>query len=108
MFADDTNLFLAHRDIDVLFEKMNKELTSVSDCFNANKLSFNVKKSKYSFFHNQKNNIPLRLPTRNVNGFTVERESSIKFLGVSIDENLAWRDHIDTVENEIAKTIGLL
>ena len=35
-------------------------------------------------------------------------ESSIKFLGVWIDENLTWRDHIYTVENKIAKSIRLL
>ena len=40
-----------------------------------------------------------------MNGVTVERESSIKFLGVWIDENLTWRDHIHTVENKIAKNI---
>ena len=39
---------------------------------------------------------------------TVERESSIKFLGVWIDENLTWRDHIHTFENKVAKYIGLL
>ena len=39
---------------------------------------------------------------------TVERESSIKFLGVRIDENLIWRGHIQTVENKIAKSIVLL
>ena len=39
---------------------------------------------------------------------TVERESSIKFLGVWIDENLTWRDHIHTVENKIVRNIGLL
>ena len=70
----------------------------------------NVKKTKFSFFHksSEKDNIPLRLPNLNINGFTIERESSIKFLGVWIDENLTWRDHIHTVENKIAKNIGLL
>ena len=43
-----------------------------------------------------------------INGFTIERESSIRFLGVWIDENLTWRDHIHTVKNKIAKNIGLL
>ena len=56
----------------------------------------------------KKDNIPLRLPNLNINGFTIERESSIKFLGVWIDENLTWRDHIHTVENKIANNIGLL
>ena len=110
MFAKDTNLFFSHSDINILFEKMNKELTNVSNWFNANKLSLNVKKTKFSFFHksSKKDNIPLRLPNLNINGFTIERESSIKFLGVWIDENLTWRDHIHTVENKIAKNIGLL
>ena len=110
MFAKDTNLFFSHSDINILFEKMNKKLTNVSNWFNANKLSLNVKKTKFSFFHksSKKDNIPLRLPNLNINGFTIERESSIKFLGVWIDENLTWRDHIHTVENKIAKNIGLL
>ena len=58
--------------------------------------------------HQKKDNIPLRLPNLNINGLTIERESSIKFLGVWIDGNLTWRDHIHTVENKIAKNIGLL
>ena len=110
MFADDTNLFFSHSDINHLFEKMNKELTNVSDWFNVNKLSLNVKKAKYSFFHksSKKDNIRQRLPNLNINELTVECESSIKFLGVWIDENLTWRDHIHIVENKIAKNIGLL
>ena len=69
-----------------------------------------LKKTKYCFFHklSKKDIIALWLPNLNINGFTVERESSIKFLGVWIDENLEWRDHIHTVENKIAESIGLL
>ena len=110
MFPDDANLFFLHSDINVLFEKIDKELANVSVRFNANNLSLNVKKIKYCFFHklSKKDIIPLRLPNLNINGLTVERESSIKFLGVWIDENLEWRDHIHTVENKIAESIGLL
>ena len=36
------------------------------------------------------------------------RESSIKYLGVWIDENLTWRNHRHTVENKITKNIRLL
>ena len=79
MFGDDTNLFFSHSDINILFEKMNKELTNVSNWLNANKLSLNVKKTKFSFFHKSpnKDNIQLGLPNLNINGFTIERESSI-------------------------------
>ena len=103
MFVNDTNLYFSHSDINVLFEKINKELTNVSDWFNATKLPLNVKKTKHSFFHksSKKENIPLRLPNLKIHGLIVERESSINFLGV-------WIDHIHTVEHKIAKNIGLL
>ena len=68
-----------------------------------------LKRPSFLFSTNhKKDNIPLRLPNLNINRFTIECQSSIKFLGVWIDENLTWRDHIDTVENKIAKNIGPL
>ena len=38
----------------------------------------------------------------------IKRPESIKFLGVFLDENLSWKDHIRHTENKIAKNIGLL
>ena len=37
-----------------------------------------------------------------------KRENSVKFLGVIIDENLTWKNHIEVVENKISKNIGVL
>ena len=38
----------------------------------------------------------------------IERKSSIKFLGVMLDEHISWIDYVRTVEHKIAKNIGLL
>ena len=64
-----------------------------------------LKKKKVFVFPQiiRKDNIPLQLLNLNINGLTLKCESSVKFLGVKIDENLTWRDHINTVENKIAK-----
>ena len=51
MFADDTNRFLTHRDISYLFETANLQLERINLWFISNKLSLNVIKTKYSFFH---------------------------------------------------------
>ena len=51
MFADDTNLFLSHKNIDTLFSNMNRELENVSAWFKSNKLSLNVDKTKWFLFH---------------------------------------------------------
>ena len=44
--------------------------------------------------------IMLQLPNLNINGFTIQREFSKKVLGVQIDGNLTWKDHIYIVENK--------
>ena len=48
------------------------------------------------FFHRslEKDNIPQRPPNLNINGLTVERESSITLLRIRIDENRTWGDYI--------------
>ena len=49
-----------------------------------------------------------QLPTMTFNNIKIKRENSIKFLGVIIDENLTWKNHIEVVENKISKNIGVL
>ena len=38
----------------------------------------------------------------------IKRENSIKYLGIIIDENLTWENHIEVIENKISKNIGVL
>ena len=110
MFADDTNLFFSHKNIKDLFQAVNSELGKVFQWFNANKLSLNKYKTKYTFFHKarEKDNIPLKLPALFINDKEIERVTSIKFLGVLFDEHLSWKDHITVIENKISKNLGLL
>ena len=54
------------------------------------------------------NSLPLQLPAMTLNNIEIKRENSVKFLGVIIDENLIWKNHIEVVENKISKNIGVL
>ena len=78
--------------------------------FIANRLSLNVKKTKCTLFHKKsvRDNIPLKLPDLKIANNSIERTTSIKFLGVMIDENITWEDHIHTIEKKLAKNLGLL
>ena len=110
MFADDTNLFFNHKDIKHIFTVVNNELVNIKDWFTANKLSLNVEKAEYSFFHkpSKKDNIPLCLPKLIINNYEIQGEESIKFLGVLLGQHLTWKKHIKLTENKIAKNIGML
>ena len=96
MFADDTNLFYSHNNIKILFKNANDELEKISQWFKANKLSLNEGKTKFTLFHkpHDKDNLPLQLPNLKINNNEIKRYSSIKFLGVLVDENLTWIDDI--------------
>ena len=50
MYADNTNIFFSYSGINVLFGKINEEITNITNWFNINKLLLNVKNMKYSFF----------------------------------------------------------
>ena len=52
--------------------------------------------------------LPSQLPTMTFNNIEIKRENSIKFLGVIIDENLTWKNHIEVVENKMSKNFGVL
>ena len=110
MFADDTNLFYSHHNIKELFTTVNKELQKLGDWFTSNKLSLNINKTKCTFFHKNsvKGSIPLKLPDLHISNKTIERTSSIKFLGVMLDEHITWNEHIKTIGKKLAKNIGLL
>ena len=110
MFADYTNLFYSHKDIKTLFHTVNTELVKVNHWFIANKLSLNAKRTNYTLFHkpSTKEDIPLKIPELVIGTKLIKRKRYIKFLGVTTDECITWKDHIRTVENKIAKNIGLL
>ena len=75
MFADDTNLFFEHKDISLLFSKVNRELKNVNEWFISNKLSLNVKKRKFSIFHkaSRRDDLPLVLPKLFINNQVIKR-----------------------------------
>ena len=110
MFADDTNFFFEHSNINTLFKTVNDELIKIHEWFSANKLSLNVGKTKFLLFHKsgKKYCIPSHLPTLKINNHDIERVNTIKFLGVLLDDGLSWKEHIKYLENKIAKNIGLM
>ena len=89
---------------------MNQELLNIQTWFNANKLSLNITKTKYSFFHSlaYQDRIPLRLPSLFINGINIKRETTMKFLGILLDENMTWRNHIASIESKVSKNLGIL
>ena len=63
------------------------------------------KKAKYSFFNkpSKKDDISLRLPKLIINNYEIQREKSIKLLGVFLDQHLTTKEPIKRTGNIIVK-----
>ena len=48
------------------------------------------------------------LPKLFINNQVIKRQSSIKFLGIILDENLSWKEHLKLTESKVAQNIGLI
>ena len=103
MSTDDTYLFLSGINVDDLFSDVNCELTEISLWFKTNKLSLNLTKTIYSLFHppSKKRFLRETLPFLKVDNIAIERENVTNILGVLIDENLSWKQHINDVSTKI-------
>ena len=107
LFADDTNLIYTAVTYNELNKKINDDIKVVSDWFMYNKLALNESKTKYIIFHKRLNKPPDNFDIQ-INDKTIERVDSTKFLGVIIQENMAWDKHINFIGTKINKICALL
>ena len=85
MYVDDTTVTFAASDMLGLETQINTELKSINLWLRANKLSL-----------------------FNVEGVKINQTDHSKALGLSIDENLSWTEHIHAVSKKVASSIGAL
>ena len=109
MFADDTSLTLSAYDSTTLEEKLNKDLEEVQKWLESNKLTLNVKKTKYmiigSHYRLRHLNGDLNVT---VNGQRLTRATNYRYLGMEVDEALGWQPHVDAVCKKVSAGIGAI
>ena len=108
LFADDTNIFLSHMNLDRLMSIANCELALIANWFASNKLSLNLSKTKFIIFCNSRKQYAKTQVKIKLNDVVIEQVCSVKFLGVNIDERLSWDKHIQQVASKLSKNIGIL
>ena len=91
-----------------LSENMNKELDNILEWLNTNKLSLNVKKTKFMIFHYRQRKIDNLIPNLKIYSEPIERVTEFNFRGLTIDEHLDWSPHIQKVSNKISRTLGIM
>ena len=107
LFADDTNAFLSHKDTDCLVDILNNELNRLSIWLGANRLSLNIKKTKFMVFKPSQKRSSVKIQLL-INGHKLDQVKETIFLGVMLDENLNWKSEISHVANKVSKSVGII
>ena len=74
--------------------------------FTVYKLSLSISKTNYILFGRRRciaDNVSITMGKS-----PISRVKVTKFLGVNINENLTWKDHISVVKSKLSKTIGIM
>ena len=112
MYADDTSVCYRSKSITQLNEAINGDLRSLDTWLKGNKLSLNVTKTQSMLICTrpkrkalEEANLILEL---NICDTAIDNAPKTKYLGVHIDGNLNWKEHIKAVSSKVSRAIGFL
>ena len=103
-FADDTTIYKGHRNLRYLIWCIENDLSNLDDWFRAKKLTLNVGKSVHMIFSKKKN-----VDTCIKLGDTeLPKVEIVKFLGMWLDQNLTWNEHLSKLKSRIRRNMSML
>ena len=103
LYADDSVLTLAHKNLSTLQSNLNIEIPKINSWLIANQLSLNISKTKFLYFGKSKQKLEINIQSSKIN-----QTDCIKYLGVYLDDKLKWHKHIDYIESKLSAATGAL
>jgi hypothetical protein len=107
LFADDTTIYVSGRNIKELYKLINEDIASLAEWFKVNKLSLNISKTHHVLFSKVKD-INTEIYELKLDNNVISRVKCVKFLGLLIDENLNWHEHINSCKSKMSSGLYAL
>lgn len=109
LFADDTAIFYSSPSASTNCEMATSDLSIVNRFFDINHLPLNHEKTKVMHFRTQRS-IPENISNISVqlNGEPIQTVSSFKYLGLMLDSNLTWQNHINLIASKIRPVVAIM
>lgn len=107
LFADDTCIYLSHKDIDEAINLINSDLATIFNVISKNKLKLNINKTHAMIITKKKNIIKENIRIT-INNEPIKIVENVKYLGIIIDEKLKLNEHMNNTINKIGKKANVL
>ena len=113
MYADDTSIYYSSKSISSINNAVNKDLQSLKSWLDENKLSLNVAKTQSILIGSRYRIRALEQPDNQKPSLHIGDEAisiitSIKYLGVQVDQFLNWDEHLVTITTKVSHGLGML
>ena len=101
MYADDTILIYSCDSLNQLQMMMQTDLLKLNEWMYNNSLSLNASKTTYMIFK-RTSRTQLEIPPIYVNDVEIRRTERAKYLGLTIDDQLNWKAHVENLLNTLS------
>ena len=109
LYADDTLLYSVGNSCKEASDKLQMSLDEICKWYSGNRLALNENKSKCMLITSKhRTRLDDNQIDVNINGTNIEQVRTVKYLGVTIDENLTWNDHISALCKNLGFKISTL
>lgn len=110
LFADDTMIYLAGRNLEGMQQTINRNLEKIFEWLCINKLCINTSKSKFCLFGKKHSLNDVNIEEINIviNNDQIKHESYIKYLGVILDANLNFCRHAEYITRKFSKKVSFI
>jgi len=105
LFADDSAIYLGHRNIKTLENKIQSSINLIQNWCNENGFKIAINKTTGVLFSKRSN---LSRITLKIDQKQIKMDNKVKFLGVIFDSKLTWKQHIDYIIEKCKKRLNLL
>ena len=104
LFADDSTLHSSSKEIAILNENLQSSLNDIHKWCEDNKMALHPKKTKSMIITSrQKRQVEDLHLTLHVNGNNIEQVKTHKLLGILLDDEFNWTNHIDYISKKVSK-----
>ena len=106
LFADDTNIYFLSKNLNDLELILNQELHAVAEWMKSNRLALSILKTNFVLFHSRRLE-PYKSLNLKTDGVNIQEVSTVKYLGVTFESNLTWKNHVNELCLKLLKTVGI-
>lgn len=106
-YADDTAIIVAGDSWTDARIKVARDMEEIMNWLNYNLLSLNVDKTKFMTFSIYNSHLPnIKDITLQDGSKTITAVDKIKYLGITVDKNFNWMEHVLSLTNKMRKMIS--